>query len=122
MGLIQQYKNQRDSLYQGYHKLRYGYNTASDLWGLTDTLTNFILPRIIAFRDMNRFGYPNGVKSEKEWNKNIDQMVLAFQTLKEESEREIFSYSLSKKELKKEKKQIEVGLQLFAKYYRNLWD
>ena len=103
-----------------------------ELWSLDATLTDYILPRIKAFRKMERHGYPifealgrEDAASDEEW-KEIEERNLAnwenilvdienaFQLLKNggcghdrtDAQHEI----------------ITKGLELFAKHYEHLWD
>lgn len=56
------------------------------LWSLDDTITRFILPRLIAFKNQGLHGYPAGygqdeetpLNSVEDWQVVIDKMILAF--------------------------------------------
>ena len=109
-----------------------------ELWSLDATLTDYILPRIKAFRKMKRQGYPAGlidvsasdgvgdgwdgwavVESNQEerelaeWENILHDIENAFQLLKDG---ETHDRSKAQHEV------IIKGLGLFAKYYEHLWD
>ena len=102
-----------------------------ELWSLDATLTDYILPRIIAFRKMERHGYPvegplgeeDKVSEEEwraiekrsmaEWENNLRSIELAFSLM---SKSESFERS------NQANKDIKIGLELFAKHYEHLWD
>ena len=102
-----------------------------ELWSLDMTITDFILPRIQAFRKMNRHGYPvfeplgtEDKVSEEEW-KAIEERSIA------EWENILFDIETAFKTLKdtmhhdrsaKQNEAIKHGLGLFAKHYEHLWD
>jgi len=82
----------------------------SETWNLDDTIARFILPRLIFFRK-NLNGYPSDL-SNKKWKKNLDKMIFSFKScIKDDI---IFN--------KEKEKEINKGLELFSKYFRNLWD
>lgn len=94
-----------------------------ECWNLDMTLAALILPRLIHFRD-NHSGTPGSVfkydeegnilneeEGHKKWEEIIDKMIWAFYLyIKEEDCNE------------ENNKQIDEGLELFAKYFRTLWD
>ena len=104
-----------------------------ELWALDATLTDFILPRIQAFRKMTRVGYPiyeplgteDKVSEEEwkaieersiaEWENILFDIETAFKMLKDTRE---YDYERSTKQ----NETIERGLALFAKHYEHLWD
>lgn len=81
----------------------------AELWNFYMRIVGFILPRLDRFRKMSRMGYP-ATLSEKRWDKILDQMILAFKTLK----KGVFT--------ERESKTVQRGLDLFAKHFRDLWD
>ena len=103
----------------------------SELWSLDMTLTDYILPRIIAFRRMKRHGYPvyeplgtEDKVSDEEW-KAIEERSLA------EWENILFDIETAFRTLKdtednarsqKQHETIKRGLALFAEHYEHLWD
>ena len=83
----------------------------ADLWGLDITIAQFILPRLVRFREIG-MGYP-GILSEKRWGNILDKIIAAFEILSEDN------YSL-----RGDKKSgiVKCGLKLFAKWFEDLWD
>ena len=103
-----------------------------ELWDLDTTLTNYILPRITAFRKMERHGYPveDGLLDEEynpseehrktiekrsmlQWENDLRSIELAFS---------LMSKSQSFERSEQANKDIKIGLKLFAEYYEYLWD
>ena len=112
-----------------------------ELWNLDVTLTEFILPRLKAFKEMDRKGYPvlDGIdpqdekKSTETWEKILDDMIKGFEAhlrlVKDspynEDEKDDDVDYVSEKEEKYEEAHrivIERGFELFGRYYMNLWD
>jgi len=107
-----------------------------ELWSLDATLTDYILPRIKAFRKMKRHGYPAGVidvlasdgfgdgwavaesnqeeREVAEWENILHDIENAFQLLKKGD--------CSHDRTNAQHEVITKGLGLFAKYYEYLWD
>ena len=107
-----------------------------ELWSLDATLTDYILPRIKAFRKMKRHGYPAGVidvlasdgfgdgwavaesnheeREVAEWENILHDIENAFQLLKKGD--------CSHDRTNAQHGVITKGLGLFAKYYEYLWD
>ena len=102
-----------------------------ELWSLDATLTDYILPRITAFRKMKRVGYPiyeplgtEDRVSEEEWKAIEDRSVAEWENI-------LFDIETAFKTLKdtmdyersaKQSETIKHGLALFAKHYEHLWD
>ena len=59
----------------------------------------------------HKHGYPTECKDMREWNSTIQKMIDAFELMK-------YVHTPNPDE----SKTIEQGLDLFCKYYRNLWD
>ncbi len=80
----------------------------SDTWNLDKTVSEFVLPRLKRFKELND-GTP-GTLQEEEWLEIIDKMILAFELH-------------SKKDIGTSEHQNEIkeGLSLFAEYYECLW-
>ena len=90
---------------------KYGYPEV-EIWDTGACLAREITSRLNAFRAYQKHGYPFGMKGgEREWNQTIGKMIDAFELLKCEC---MFSAE--------EEKIISDGLELFCKYFRNLWD
>ena len=80
-----------------------------DTWSLDWTIAKFILPRLKRFAKLQN-GFP-GSTTSKEWNEILEQMIEAF---------ELYSkggWELDKEDIQKAQK----GLELFAKWYGDLW-
>lgn len=77
-----------------------------ELWNLDATIAKFVLPRLKLFKE-NLNGYPADLSFEK-WGEILDKMI----------------YSMEKvyKNCTDEDVKIQEGLDLFAKYFRSLWD
>ena len=100
-----------------------------ELWSLDMTFTDFILPRIQAFRKMKRHGYPvfemrdyrvsdeewKDVEDRKmaEWENILFDIETAFRTLKDTEDNA---------RSRQQHEAIKRGLALFAEHYEHLWD
>ena len=82
-----------------------------EVWNTDNVLAQFIAPRLQAFKALDKHGYPPGCMDMREWNNIIQKMIDAFELMK-------YVHTPSPDE----NKTIEQGLDLFCKYYRNLWD
>ena len=106
----------------------------SELWSLDATLTEYILPRIKAFRTMKRHGYPGLVKDNKtdrdyssdpdeceeaEWENILFDIEKGFEAHSNLIDGDA---SYSDKEENEAQRLVEKGLSLFAKHYFQLWD
>ena len=78
----------------------------TELWNLNATIAQFILPRLKRFREINK-SYPKAI-SEKEWNEILDKMIKFFEEYLDEN-------NYLEDNLEKE------GIELFAKYFLDLW-
>ena len=82
-----------------------------DVWNTDNTLAQIIVPRLLAFKALDKHGGPSEFKDMREWNNTIQKMIDAFELMK---------YVRSNTE--EEERTIEQGLDLFRKYFRSLWD
>jgi hypothetical protein len=82
-----------------------------EVWNTDNTLAQLIVPRLQAFKALDKGGCPDDFKDIREWNNTIQKMIDAFELMK---------YAASKQS-DDEEKTIEQGLDLFRKYYRSLW-
>ena len=82
-----------------------------EVWNTYHTLSQIIVPRLQAFKALEKHGCCPDFKGMCEWNNAIQKMIDAFELLK---------YAASYTE--DEERRIEQGLDLFRKFYRNLWD
>jgi len=85
-----------------------------DTWSLDSSIARFVLPRLRHLRD-NNHGHPCDL-TDKKWIKIQNKMIKSFELILQD-----FQF-IDMKTHKKEQKQIQEGLQLFAKYFQNLWD
>jgi len=85
----------------------------SETWSLRDTIANFILPRLKRFKKVQR-AFPADITAE-EWDSIIDKMIISFEMVK----RDKWDVDLSK--AREQLKKIDEGLNLFAKWYLDLW-
>ncbi len=112
----------------------------NELWCLDETFTDYILPRIRAFREMDRHGYP--VLDEECTPKNARQLQngddAAFDDSWDAADWENILFDIEKgfeahrnmigygdafgKTTEENEKVMQKGLNLFAKYYGHLWD
>ena len=103
--------------------------TEQSLWNLDKTLTDYILPRLQAFREMDRSGYhfvhkehEEGLRPSDEklndqlaayWENALFDMEAAFRTMKD---------TVDYERTPQQHEIIKRGLHLFAEYYEKLWD
>ena len=82
-----------------------------ETWGTYHTLAHLIVPRLQAFKALDKHGYAPGFNNVQECNKAIQKMINAFELMK-------YANSLSSDE----EGTVAEGLMLFCKYFRNLRD
>jgi len=82
----------------------------TETWNLDITIAKFVLPRLKYLKE-NTHGYPASITSE-EWDGILSKIILMFSLTIEEN---IDNTEESAQQAKE-------GLQLFAEYYRHLWD
>ncbi len=109
-----------------------------ELWSLDGTLTDFILPRIKAFRKMDRAGYPDSMsirtgldtegttnddRNAAEWENILFDIEIAFQLLRDQEFDPMEDRWVDRRTSTEVSPQeaINKGLALFAKYYESLW-
>lgn len=97
-------------------------------WELDAEIAKFVLPRLAYLRD-NHCGYPadlvphdelgNRLNSEdngdEKWTNILNDMCVAFELIIKDEYKDMAEYE-------EQQKIIEKGINLFAKFYRNLWD
>lgn len=81
-----------------------------ETWSLSDTIAKFILPRLKRFKQVT-CGYPEPL-TEKEWDDILDKMIHSFEFLAGDH------YSNDNED---DWVKVDEGLELFSKYYNNLW-
>ena len=82
-----------------------------EVWNTENTIAQLIVPRLQAYKALDKHGHPDCFKDMREWNNTIQKMIDAFELMK---------YASTPSE--DEKQTIEQGLDLFCKHFRNLWD
>jgi len=98
----------------------------SEVWNLDCSLARYILPRLKRFKKITH-GHPSSLESFEAWKEILDKMILSFQLIKDGSKillsdkEEITLEEYIKYEEEREAK-IQEGIDLFAKYFRGLWD
>lgn len=93
----------------------------SDTWSMNITLSKLIVPRLKRFKELKSgvpcFEHidPNGnyAEAEKYWDECIDKMILAFELIADDDSTAWYSAESTEK--------INEGLDLFRKYFSNLW-
>lgn len=91
------------------------YVSSSDIWDLDITIAKFILPRIELFRKVVD-SYPDrDLNSFEEWCGILDKMIEAFRLITETT------FKIKYDEIERDEKTIEEGLDLFRKYYHDMW-
>ena len=104
----------------------------SELWSLDATLTDLILPRIKAFRKMERHGYPvfgkdiekvdddsaDDERKEADWENILFDIEKGFEAHKSLAAAEFATHA---EEFWAEET-MQKGLRLFAEHYGHLWD
>ena len=82
-----------------------------EVWGTYHTLSQLIVPRLLAFKALDKHGYCPDFKDMREWNNAIQKIIDAFELMK---------YATTYSEV--EEHTIVQGLALFSKYFRYLRD
>src|SRR5574344_1495411 len=83
-----------------------------EVWNTNNTIAQFIVPRLQAFKALDKHGYCPAFKDMREWDKAIQKMIDAFELMKYAGATHTAD----------EDKTISEGLELFCKHFHNLWD
>ena len=83
----------------------------SEVWGTYHYLAREISPRLKAFKALDKHGWPEDFESQEGWNKAIQKMIDAFELVGPNKVVYSDDYPI-----------IYEGLDLFRKYFLNLWD
>lgn len=102
-------KKEHDSMENWSHKHDY---PIEEVWNTENTLAQLIVPRLQAYKALDKHGCPPPFKDMREWNKTIQKMIDAFELMK---------YA-GASHIENEEQTIENGHDLFRKYFRYLWD
>lgn len=87
-----------------------------DIWNLDFSIAKYALPRLVAFRD--RFGgrsIPGDLESSDEWIEIQDDIIYAL-------EYSILFMEGDTRHTKLDRDRIRRGIEMFGKYFYNLWD
>ena len=76
-------------------------------WECQTHLAVHIANELRAFKKYNVNSYPHGFNNIEEWHEVVDKMIYSFEQIEKDSSDRV---------------KIEEGLQLFAKYFEDLWD
>ena len=52
-----------------------------EIWNTENAIAAFIVPRLKAFKDLRKHGFPPEVNNEQLWNSTIRKMIDAFEIL-----------------------------------------
>lgn len=85
-----------------------------ELWNLDATILKFIIPRLKAFREMERWGTPCGI-SVGTWHIILDRIIEGFQLYLDDE-------WTTSAELDYIMKKYKISMKLFAKWFCGLWD
>ena len=94
-----------------------------DIWNLDHTLAMVIHPALVKFRE-NLNSHPSEVTGE-EWEEILDKMIFSFDVISNELfiEQQFFrDGTWHKEEYEEHNKKIQEGIDLFAKWFRGLWN
>ncbi len=83
-----------------------------EVWNTDNTIAQLIVPRLQAFKALDKHGHSTAFKDMREWDKTIQKMIDAFDLMK-------YAGVIHTTE---EEKTIAEGLELFCKHFRSLWD
>lgn len=87
----------------------------SETWNLDITFADYIVPRLIRYKQI-KGGHPYELSSEA-WDEILEKMIKAFSLIRDQ-----FEIQLKHEYHKINWNEVQEGLDLFAKYYMNLWD
>ena len=120
-----------------------------EIWNAGERIASCIYDGLLQFKNSERVGYPVDLTEEK-WNEYLDKMLFSFKEIstqykndpceiyfRENLKKEFTDFEVDEnnclidkieipecvlKDSKKYFKRIKEGLNLFSKYYMNLWD
>ena len=115
------YIDKKDKRYKKYIKqLKEDGFSATETWCLSSVMAQFILPRLIRFKEICN-GYPGNddFPTMEKWYEGLDKMIFAFEWALANDEEE--NYKLSDEIKKANWDKYEEGMKLFTKYFMALW-
>jgi hypothetical protein len=89
----------------------------AETWDLSSVIAEFILPRLIRFKELNN-GFPGGFTSE-EWDAILDQIIFAFDWSLHDLDEKYNKLTIEEREINWKK--YEKGMEQFSKWFRQLW-
>lgn len=92
-------------------KRKRGYYSEKECWDLYIYLAKDIAKALKSFKKANKNSYPGNLNNMEEWHYILDKMIYSFETISKDSI-----------EIDDNIDKIESGLDLFSKYYMDLWD
>jgi hypothetical protein len=113
-----------------------------DLWNLDSHLSDIIAKRLKSFKKINVNSHPGFIKDLDEWHQNIDKMIWAFENYNKDDYCFTFHDEMKfdepnengcikvldtgckcdKEKLKNHWEKTQEGIELFSKYFSDLWD
>lgn len=114
MSMKKNKKRQKDKTGNSFNHNYFSYKNdypIEEVWNTNNVLAQLIVPRLLAFKELDKHGCPQAFKDMRSWNNAIQKMINAFELMK-------YVHSLSEGE----QKTVEKGLSLFCKYFKDLWD
>ena len=89
-----------------------------EVWGLDIAIAKFALPRLRALRNLPPMGHPISVTYE-EWLETLDKIIYAMDFIVRDD-----SGKMEDEEYLDEENhhRVQEGLELFGKFYQQLWD
>ena len=82
------------------------------VWGTYHTIAQRIVPILKAFRSLDKHGCPPDFDSVESWDMAIDKMICAFELVEH----------TTLPDTEQDSKAFHEGLELFCRYYLDLWD
>lgn len=104
-------------------RLKQGFDE-TETWNLDHTIARFIYPRLKYFSEINN-GYPaEDDMDDDKWNKILEKMLFSFSFYAQDDYSDMIDKYVkknNKQELQKFYDRINEGLELFVKYFCDLW-
>jgi len=112
------YLKDTDKRYAGHLKqLQTNGFSDAETWGLDAVISEFILPRLIRFKEVNN-GIPYGLTSEH-WDAILDQMIFSFEWNIHHEDEKYDVLTEDERNLNWDK--YKLGMDKFSKHFRDLW-
>lgn len=94
-----------------------------ETWSLYNNIALFILPRLKLFKEKQSTidGHPGCFRSKKAWHKILDKMIWSFEMIAREDEDSDFPPKDWTKSNDEYYREVQKGINLFAKYFQCLW-